>query len=216
MKFFPLMALIGFFVVGCGGGEDDLLQGESLSQGDSFSENSPAEVFEMNSSGPEEESRPPVTELAQAQQEEVVAPEQATVPEEPVAEDETAVEEPPPAQEEAVQFSAENFQVHETHVCRRPGAQVTYLYELYENRTAGPFLCYLVHKYDRCGSSYSSETGSCYHNAVRQANFCRDKLNQNIARRIAAGYQCEQIEESDSPGEGDTEEPSTESAEDEG
>lgn len=87
-------------------------------------------------------------------------------------------------------FYADDFRIHEFHSCTKEGAK-TYIYELYEGPDDSPYLCYLVHRYKKCGKSYSAELGGCYENAVTERGFCRNHLEKNLDRRRKQGYECE-------------------------
>ena len=192
MKIVSFIVFIGFFIVGCGGESD--LSSEYDSYGDSLSEVDTGEP-EINLNGMEDSS------LAVGDVTQELFAQAVTTSADPSTE--KTEERSPALQSAAVLFAPENFQVRETHVCRRSG-NIIYTYEVYENRIAGPYLCYLIHRYKGCGTSYSPETESCYHNAIWQTNFCRNKLNENIAKRLALGYECEEIEEPDT-GDGEDE-----------
>ena len=88
-------------------------------------------------------------------------------------------------------FYADDFKIHEFHSCTKEGAK-TYLYELYEGPDDSPYLCYLIHRYKKCGKSYSPEIGGCYENAVNEREFCRNHLEENLDRRRKQGYECEE------------------------
>ena len=88
-------------------------------------------------------------------------------------------------------FFADDFRIHEFHSCTKEGAK-TYHYELYEGPDDSPYLCYLIHRYKRCGKSYSPEMGGCYENAVTDREFCRNHLEENLDRRRKQGYACEE------------------------
>ena len=198
MKVFSFILFIGLFIVGCG--DDGDLSSEYNSSGDLLSEVGDGEVR-----GEAEDISLIEERIGTAQ--ELLAQAEAQAEASSGLSDEQTEERSPALQIPAVLFSAENFQFHETHVCRKSG-NPTYTYELYENRIAGPYLCYLIHRYKNCGASYSPQTESCYHSAVWQAGFCRNKLNQNIEKRVALGYECE-MEEPEGQGVngGDTAEP---------
>ena len=86
-------------------------------------------------------------------------------------------------------FYADDFRIHEFYSCTKEGAK-TYLYELYEKPDDSPYLCYLIHRYKKCGKSYSAELGGCYENAVNEREFCRNHLEEDLDQRRKQGYEC--------------------------